>query len=136
MRPVRLSSRMPKDFINWRNLPILLSSPVTSMERLVDWTSTILARKMSQICMTSGRAAAVALTRSKMSSRSMTSPSLKSCTSRTSTSFFELFDDLFQNLIVADDNDGHAGNFIVLSGADVEGVDIEAATAKEPCDAG
>ena len=50
--------------------------------------------------------------------------------------FFELFDDLFQDLIVADDNDGHAGNFIVLSGADVEGIDIEAATAKEPCDAG
>ena len=50
--------------------------------------------------------------------------------------FFELFDDLFQDLIVADDNDGHAGNFIVLGGADVEGIDIEAATAKKPCDAG
>ncbi len=50
--------------------------------------------------------------------------------------FFELFDDLFQDLIVADDNDGHSGDFIVLGGADVEGIDIEAATAKEPCDAG
>ena len=50
--------------------------------------------------------------------------------------FFELFDDLLQDLIVADDNDGHAGNFIVLGWADVEGIDIEAATAKEPCDAG
>ena len=50
--------------------------------------------------------------------------------------FFELFDDLFQDLIVADDNDGHAGNFIVLGRTDVEGIDIEAATAKKPCDAG
>ena len=50
--------------------------------------------------------------------------------------FFELFDDLFQDLIVADDNDGHARYFIVLGRADVEGIDIEAATAKKPCDAG
>jgi len=50
--------------------------------------------------------------------------------------FFELFDDLLQDLIIADDNDGHSGDFIVLGGADVEGIDIEAATAKEPCDAG
>ena len=50
--------------------------------------------------------------------------------------FFELFDDLFQDLIVADDNDGHARYFIVLGRADVEGIDIEAATAKETCDTG
>ncbi len=50
--------------------------------------------------------------------------------------FFELFDDLFQNLIVADDNDGHARYLIVLGGPDGEGIDIEAATAKETCDAG
>ena len=50
--------------------------------------------------------------------------------------FFELFDDLLQDLIVADDNDGHARYFIVLGRADVEGIDIEAATAKKPCDAG
>ena len=50
--------------------------------------------------------------------------------------FFELFDDLLQDLIIADDNDGHAGDFIVLGGSDVEGIDVEAAAAKKTCNAG
>jgi hypothetical protein len=50
--------------------------------------------------------------------------------------FFELFDDLFQDLIVADDNDGHAGDLIVLGGSDVEGIDVEAAPTEKTCDAG
>lgn len=46
----------------------------------------------------------------------------------------ELFDDLFENLIVSDDHECHAGDFVVLSGADVQGVDIKAATAEKAGD--
>src|SRR5213594_4104814 len=53
--PVRVSSSTPKVFISSRNFSTLLSLPVTSMERLFGCTSTILARKMSVICITSAR---------------------------------------------------------------------------------
>ena len=53
--PVRVRSRTPNGFIKSRNAATLPSSPVTSMVRLLDWTSTILARKISVICITSAR---------------------------------------------------------------------------------
>jgi hypothetical protein len=46
----------------------------------------------------------------------------------------ELFDDLFQDLIVSDNHKGHAGDFIVLGGADVESIDIKATAAEKTGD--
>jgi len=48
----------------------------------------------------------------------------------------ELFDHLFEDLIVADNDKGHAGDFVVLGWADIQGVDIEAPAAKKSCDPG
>jgi len=50
--------------------------------------------------------------------------------------FVELFDNLFENLVVAHDHDGHSGDFVVLRGADIEGVDVESPTAEEAGDPG
>jgi len=49
---------------------------------------------------------------------------------------FELFDHLLENLVVPDDHDGHPRNLVVLGGADVESVDVKAASAKETGDPG
>src|SRR4029077_17908708 len=50
--------------------------------------------------------------------------------------FFELFGDLLEHLVVAADDDCHAGGGGVKSGADVKRVDIEPAPAEHSGDAG
>ena len=85
--PVRAMAVMPNGCIILRNLLILASWPVSSMTRLLVCMSTTLARKISQICMISGRTGVSALTRSRTSSRSTYSPSRKSSILITSTSF-------------------------------------------------
>ena len=74
---------MPNVFIRSTNFSTLLSLPVISMERLFGCTSTILARKMSVICITSARDLESTATFMSTSSRSTHSPSWKSCTSMT-----------------------------------------------------
>jgi hypothetical protein len=48
----------------------------------------------------------------------------------------ELFHHLFKDLIIPDNNKGHAGDFVVLGRADTQGVDIEATSAKKSGDPG
>ena len=50
--------------------------------------------------------------------------------------FIELFHHLFENLVIAHDHEGHARDFVVLGGADVESIDIKSAPAEKACDSG
>ena len=50
--------------------------------------------------------------------------------------FFELFDDLLEHLVVAANDDRHAGGRGVEGWADVQSIDIEAAAAEHSGDAG
>ena len=84
--PVRVRSLIPNGSIRKRNFSILLSLPVSSMATFLGCTSMILARKMSQICITSERDCALTLTRRRTSSRSTYSLSRKSSISMTSIS--------------------------------------------------
>ena len=80
---MRASSRTPKGSTRLRNAPTFPPSPVISMMTSAWATLTIFARKMSQICMISGRVLPSALIRTSTSSRLTAWPSLKSVTSTT-----------------------------------------------------
>src|SRR5581483_8485790 len=73
--PVRASSTTPKASIRPRKADVLPSSPVISMMTASWATLTILARKMSQICMISERVFESALTLMSTSSRPTAWPS-------------------------------------------------------------
>ena len=126
----------PKRSIRCRNFVILLSVPVTSMASVSACTSIILARKISQICITSERVF-----------RSCGYPQENEFAVHIFfvaeilhidhvDEFFELLHDLLEHLVVAAHDDRHAGSGGVEGGTNVKGIDIEAASAEHSGNAG
>ena len=130
--PVRVISITPNVFIRSRNFSTLLSAPVISMVRLLGCTSTILARKMSVICITSARDLGIHRHLHQHQFAVHVFALAEILHLDDVRQLVELLDDLFQRGLVAVRDDGHARDvFGSCVGRDVERVNVVAASAEQ-----